>query len=253
MQPVTLATALIHVRSQPGIAISEERCSPADLVVVDGLPLTRAVRSVCFEMRYAASTWEAVRVLDMAAYSDLVSIAELREYAAEHPGWTGIPRCREALALADENSWSPTEVRMREVWQDVAGLGRPLCNPPLFDRHGRLIGAPDLLDPVTGVVGEYEGSLHLAGSQRARDVLREGIFRSHGLEPVTMVSADLVDPRDFVARLRSAYARARPIPRADRSWTLRPPPWWTPTQTVVQRRALAPAARERLLAHRRAS
>ncbi len=249
LRPVTLATGLIHVRAQPGIVISEERCSPADLVVVDGLPLTRSVCSTWFEMRYAASAWDAARALDMAAYSDLVSIAELRDYAGEHPGWTGVPQVRTALTLADENAWSPTEVRMREIWQD-AGLGRPLCNPPMFDRSGRLIGTPDLLDPVAGVVGEYEGALHLAGHQRAHDVRREGVFRHHGLEPVTMVAADLPDPSDFLARLRAAYGRARTDRPGDRSWTLEHPPWWTPTQTVAQRRALDPRMRERLLRHR---
>jgi hypothetical protein len=249
--PVSLATGLKHVRAQPGIAISEERCSPRDLVVVDGLWITRSVRSVSFEMRYAASDWAAAEALDLAAYSDLVSIAELREYAGDHPGWTGIPRCRAALELAEENSWSPTEVRMRQVWQDLAGRGRPLCNTPVFDRRGHLIGVPDLLDPVAGVVGEYDGSLHLAGKQRARDVRREGRFRSHGLEYVTMVSADLPDPWDFVARLATAYSRATPMAPAHRSWTIQPPPWWTPTLTVAQRRALDPRTRERLLRHRR--
>ena len=38
---------------------------------------------------------------------------------------------------------------------------RPLCNVPVFDRFGQHIGTPDLLDPVAGVVGEYDGALHL--------------------------------------------------------------------------------------------
>ncbi len=56
---------------------------------------------------------------------------------------------------------------MRMIWVVDAGLPRPLCNMPIFDRHGRHIGTPDLLDPVAGVVGEYDGALHLAGEQRA--------------------------------------------------------------------------------------
>lgn len=249
--PVTVATGLTHARSHPGIAISEERCSPRDLVVVDDLPITIPARSVCFEMRYAASDWQAARVLDMAAYSDLVSKAELRAYAEDHPGWTGIPRCRDAIALADENAWSPPEVRMREVWQDVAGRGRPLCNLPIFDRNGELIGVPDLLDPVAGVAGEYDGAVHLAGHQRGRDVRREGRFRAHGLECVTMLAGDLVDPWDFVSRLATAYSRAAPVHPAERSWTVRQPSWWISTATVEQRRALTPGQRRRLLRHRR--
>lgn len=248
--PVPLATGLIHVRQQPGILVSEERCSPRDLVVVDGLPLTIAARSVCFEMRYAASDWAAVGVLDMAAYSDLVSVEEAWAYAHDHPGWTGIPRCRDAIALAEENVWSPPEVRMREVWQSIGSSVRPLCNAPVFDRSGRLIGVPDLLDPVLGVVGEYDGAVHLEGSQRARDLRREGLFREHRLEYVTMVAADLADPSAFVRRLETAFARASEASPHERTWTLQPPPWWTPTQTVAQRRSLPDWHRGRLLAHR---
>jgi hypothetical protein len=248
--PVPLATGLIHVRPQRGILVSEERCSPRDLIVVDGLPLTTAVRSTCFEMRYAATDWAAVSALDMAAYSDLVSIEEAWAYALDHPGWTGIPRCRDAIALADENVWSPPEVRMREVWQSVESSVRPRCNAPVFDLAGRLIGVPDLLDPVLGVVGEYDGAVHLEGRQRAHDLRREGSFREHRLEYVTMVGSDLGDPSDFVRRLHTAFARAAEASEHERSWTIQPPPWWTPTHTVAQRRSLPEWQRGRLLSHR---
>lgn len=251
--PVTLATGLQHVRARPGVAISEERCSPADLTVVDGLTITTAVRSTCFEMRYASSLERAVCALDMAAFADLVSIAELRAYAVEHPGWTGIPQCRDALLEADENSWSVRESLMRQVWQHDAQLPRPLTNRPVFDLQGRHIGTPDLLDPVAGVVGEYDGSLHLAGRQRARDLRREHAFRAVGLEYVVMVAADFADVPGFVARLHGTYARALREPAASHAWTTKPPPWWTPTLTVRQRRALDPVQRERLLRHRRAA
>lgn len=246
---VPLVTGLIHIRRQRGIWVSEERCSPRDLTVVDGLAITTPVRSVCYEMRYAASDWEAAAMLDMAAYSDLVSIEEARAYALDHPGWTGIPRCRDAIELAEENVWSPPEVRMRQVWRERTGR-RPLCNAPIFDTRDRLIGVPDLLDPLAGVVGEYDGALHLEGGQRARDLRREGRFREHRLEPVTMVAGDLPDPSDFERRLASAYARAGERSGGDRSWTIRPPDWWVPTQTVAQRRSLPPWQRDRLLSHR---
>lgn len=248
--PVPLATGLIHIRSQPGILVSEERCKPRDLVVVDGLSVTIPARSCCFEMRYAASEWAAATALDMAAYSDLVSIEEARAYALDHPGWTGIDRCRKALALADENAWSPPEVRMRELWMSAAPTARLACNAPVFDRRGRLIGVPDLLDIGAGVVGEYDGAVHLEGEQRATDVRREGQFRGHRLEYVTMISADLGNPSHFIHRLATAYERAADSRDLVRTWTTDQPPWWTPTQTVDQRRALPEWQRARLLAHR---
>lgn len=238
------------IRPQEGMATSEERLCPHELVVVDGVRMTLPDRSVGFEMRYAADVRQAVISLDMACFNDAVSIAEVAAHAATLSGWTGIPRCREALGLADENSWSPREVGMRLHWQLDAGLPRPRCNIPVFDQSGRFLGTPDLLDPVAGVVGEYDGALHLEGAQRSRDLTREHLFRSHGLEYVTMLAGDVADPTAFIARLNAAYDRAADIPPGRRVWTIERPPRWVDTTTVASRRALDGDQRGRLLRHR---
>ncbi len=249
--PVTLATGYSDVRSQSGIEISQERLGLPDITVRHGLRVTHAVRSVCFEMRYAASKREAAVHLDMAAYSDLVSIEEVAVYALAHSGSTGIPQCRDALGLADENSWSPWETRMRQVWVLDAGFPRPLCNVPVFDRFGQHIGTPDLLDPVAGVVGEYDGALHLESSQRRRDRSREEAFRRVGLEYFTMMRGDSLNRETMARRMDEARRRALFRPESSRDWTLELPHWWIPTMTVDQRRNLDPVQRERLLRLRR--
>lgn len=242
-----------HVRTQAGIAVSQEFLRNEDWALVDGLAVTSPVRSSCFEMRHAPSDRQAVVALDMTAYSDLVSISDVTAYAVTLGPWTGIGRCRTATELGDENAWSPREVTMRLTWELDAGRPRPLCNVPVFGRDGRHIGTPDLLDPVAGVVGEYDGALHLVGSQRARDVRRETAFRSAGLECVTMLAADGPDPAGFVERLEATYRRARFEAESRRAWTITPPSWWIPTTTVAQRLALDPDTRARLLRHRRAA
>lgn len=246
-RPVDLATADSSIRSQPGIRVSEERLAPCELMAHAGLVVTSPVRSLFFAMRYAGGRDAALALADMAAYSDLVSRAEAMAMARTNPGWTGIGIERSALRVMDENAWSPAEVAMRIVWTDVAGLPRPLCNRPVFDANGRLIGTPDLLDTTVGVVGEYDSALHLEGSRRARDVHREGLFRAAGLEYVTMLAGDLARSGAFVARLRQAYARAERQPVSDRAWTIELPPWWIPTFTVSQRRTLDARQRERFL------
>jgi len=250
-EPLDVQLACAHRRPQPGIAICEEGLDPDELVMVDGVPITSPVRSVCFQMRYAASVRAAVRAFDMAAYNDLVSLEEVEAYAACHSGWTGIPQCREALPFCDENSWSPPEVDMRMVWTRDAECPRPLCNVPIFGVDGRMIGTPDLFDPVAGVIGEYDGALHLAGAQRSRDLRREAAFRDLQLEYVTMLQGDAADLGPLIKRIRSAYRRAERIPRALRRWTITPPVGWTPTRTVAQRRALTEDQRSRFLAIRR--
>jgi hypothetical protein len=247
LRPVDLATADSSIRSTAEVTVSEERLNPTQLTAYAGLVVTTPARSLFFEMRHARGPLAAVVAADMAAYSDLVSGAEAREIASANPGWDGIGQMRDAVDAMDENAWSPAEVVMRTVWCGLAGLPRPLCNHPVFDLDGRHVGTPDLLDPVAGLVGEYDSALHLEGAQRARDVRREGLFRAMGLEYVTMLSADLARPEGFVTRLLQAHARAARMPVADRAWTIELPPWWVPTFTVEQRRALDDRQRARLL------
>lgn len=250
-RPVTLAVGGNRaIRPQSGFATSEERLLETDVVIVDGVRVTRAARSVCFEMRYARDWRQAVVTLNMACYNDTVSIDEVAAYAAQLNGWTGIPKCRKAIPFASENSWSPREGDMQLLWEVDAGMPRPLCNVPVFGPEGSLLGVPDLIDPAAGVVGEFNGALHLAGGRRVRDLVREDLFRSHGLECVTMDAGDFPDSTGFLVRLLAAYDRAADIPASRRRWTLERPSWWRDTTTVAARRALDDRARSRLLAHR---
>lgn len=251
MRPVPIAMHRRLIRPQECLHLCEERWDPRESAVVDGLRVTSAVRSACFEVRYAWDLESAVALLDMTAYHDLASVEEIAQWVDTHPSYTGIGQAREAVPLMDENAWSPTEVSMRMEWVDTGHLG-VLTNRPVFDLDGRHIGTPDLIDPETGVVGEYDGALHLEGGRRYADLGREHRFREHGLEPVTMVAGDLRDRASFRARLRQAYARADRVPATERRWTLERPAWWPATFTVEQRRRLTAEQREKWLRHRSA-
>ncbi len=250
-RPVPLV-ARRHVIGQAGASISQEFLNPAHITVVDGLSLTSRVRSVTFEMRYAASLGAAIEAIDMACYSDLVSLAEVSAYVQQLGPVTGIQQARDALAEAEENSWSPRETRMRGVWTRLAGLARPRCNVPVFSLDGRHLGTPDLICPVTGLVGLYHGDSHLSLVGASKDNRQDADFREVGLEPVAMFATDWNDLDDVTRRLVAAERRARA--RAGvREWTIEPPSWWTPTETVAQRRALSDWQRERYLRYRRAA
>ena len=238
-----------HRDRRPGIAFTKERLQPGEVTRVDGLQVTTPVRSVVFEMRHAAAMPAAVRLLDMACFNDLVSLDEVAREVARCVAWTGIQQAREALALADENAWSPAEVDFRLLWTQVGQLGPVLCNQPVFDLRGRHLVTPDLLDPVAGVIGEYQGVHHFERSQRRRDVTRETLLRDHGLEYVERIAGE--EPTRFLIRLRSAYARAARQPSSHRRWTIEQPPTWPARETVAQRRALTPHQRAVLLGHRR--
>ena len=143
-------------------------------------------------------------------------------YVAHRPAWTWVPLVRKALGLAIDTSRSPRETWMRLVWL-ACGYPRPLCNQPVYDRDGRLLGCPDLFDPVAGLVGEYDGADHKERDRHRRDVAREERFRNHGLEYFAVVAGD----SEHVAADRMAYARARSkfLPPESCAWTLTLPPW----------------------------
>lgn len=250
-RPVVIAVRHGSVRSQDGIKVTSEFIPPRDRQVVDDLQVTVPVCATAYEARYAPDVRSAVRAIDMAAAADLVSIEEMRQYAELLYHWTGIQMLRDALDLADENVWSPLEVDLLLDWQLAAGFPRPLANRPVFDLQGRFVGTPDLLDPVAGVVGQYDGRLHAVAGRRARDLRTEDAFREVGLEYFTMVAEDRADQARTVRRMRAARARAAFLPPDQRLWTIDPPTWWVPTHTVDLRRSLTPAQRERWLGYRR--
>lgn len=252
LHPVDLACEGRRLRPQPGIKLCEERFYALEVASVDGIWVTRAVRSVCFAMRYAASVREAAVVLNTAALADLVSIEEVSHWIYDHPSYTGIAQGRDCLAYADENCWSQMESRLLFTWVAVLGRPRPLMNQPVFDLAGRHIGTPDLIDVRAGVMAQYDGRLHLASAQRRRDITRDERYLAHGLEQVLVVAGDL-GTRAFTERVRQAYLRAERRPASDRRWTTELPSWWVPTFTVDQRRALSPDLRRRWLGFREAA
>ena len=115
---------------------------------------------------------------------------------------------------------------MRIIWVLDAELPPPLCNRAVFNRDGRLLGYPDLFDPIAGVVGEYAGADHRDPERHRADVAREELFRDHGLEFFTVVGEDLNVLERVVRRMHAARTRAKFLPPESCAWTLEPPPGW---------------------------
>jgi hypothetical protein len=231
--PVPLNCGPLHqIRKLPGDDLIRDLIRPWEIVLIGQVPCTIVLRATFDAMRYARSVREAVVALDMMAAPRLVSPRRMALYLPAKQGWEGIQQCRDAVPLADEHSKSPQESRLRLVWMLDALRPRPRVNPPLFDLHGRLLGYPDLIDPVAGVVGEYDGEDHRDVTQHSSDVDREARFRDHDLEVFRVTGPDLrkVDP--VVRRIHSAYRRAKRVPPERRTWTLSPPAWWSPPESL---------------------
>lgn len=221
---------------RPGVRLTNDWLFEGDRIVVDGVPLTRPVRSVSFAVRRARSMAAAVQILDMVLRADLVDRQEMARYTAGLRCRPGVRQLRGALELADENVWSPMETVMRLEWIE-AMRRHPLVNRPVFHRGGGVLFTPDLIDPEWGVVGEYDGAVHDHTQVRARDHAKEEWCRELGIEIARMTAVDLRTTAAFVARLRGAYRRASARGDAPRAWTLTPPPGWPDRTTVAARRA----------------
>lgn len=174
--------------------------------------------------------WSAVQAIDMTAAARLISAWVFARFVGECNARTGAPLAREAVALAVDESRSPRESWLRLVWTLVAGLPPPLVNQPVHDLQGRLIGTPDLFDPVAGLVGEYDGEVHRSAVQHRKDVRREEGFRAHGLAYVEVVQGD--SRAEAAERIRAARERALFRPAERRTWTLRRPAWAPAPETL---------------------
>jgi hypothetical protein len=131
--------------------------------------------------------------------------------------------------LADGAAASCPESRLRLLWVVDAGLPHPRVNRPVFDPAGVLLGVPDLLDPESGLVGEYDGAVHRDARRHAADNVREERLESHGLTVVRATAIDLKHKRAQSAlRLRDGYRRAMARNRRLDRWTMEPPetPWF---------------------------
>ena len=198
----------------------------ADVAEVDGIRFTEARRTTFDRMRRADDLREAVVAVDQMTHAELVSIEEMRSYVTAHAGWRGVEQARRALALCDPLARNGWETRLRMVWMLDAGLPRPMCNQPLFDRYENLLGYPDLLDADAGVVFEYDGAGHRRIGQHDRDNHREELFEEHGLVVARVTRLGFEHRDALVRRMRRTRERGLRRDRRRDAWTLEIPASW---------------------------
>lgn len=224
-----------NIRGDSRVHLLRHVLPEGEVIRVHGVPCVIPERAAFDAMRAAADLTEAVVAMDMMSLGEVTSLHRTWGYVDGRAGARGVPRARQALRLASEDSWSPNETRMHMVWRLEAQLPAPLLNRPLFNRQGRLLCYPDLLDVEAGLVGEYDGADHRAAHRHSKDVGREDLLRRHGLEVFRVTGPDLRVPGRVRDRMLGARARARWLPEAERAWTTAPPPGWDPGPTLDQR------------------
>ena len=213
-----------RIRRQRGVLLVRSALPPDELTEAGGIPVTTLVRTA-FDCARAAGRAEALVAVDLLVGRGGLDVEDLRRLTDDKRGWRGIDDARWASAYADGRSLSPGESRLRALWLHDAGLPRPEVNVPVHHRDGHLLGVVDLLDPVAGLVGEYDGAGHRDEQQHADDNAREEWLEAAGLVVARFGGRDLAAQRGrSVARLLAAYARGMGRDRRRDRWTWRSAP-----------------------------
>jgi len=219
-QPVVLLTPTRqHPCPRPGVRVFRSRLGPDDLVDVDGIPVTSPLRTA-FDLARATTVERGLVSVDTFARAMALDLVLLERYVRRHPRYRGVPIARAVVELCDPRSRSAGESRLRFVWLVEAGLPRPEVNPLVLTAMGVVVAMTDLLDPGSGLAGEYDGSTHRELDEHTSDNAREEALEHLGLVIVRATSIDVGPKRaGLVRRLQVGHQRAVNAPRGSWGWS----------------------------------
>ncbi|MEO9325134.1 hypothetical protein ABFT23_16685 [Nocardioides sp. C4-1] len=218
------------MRASPGVLLRRRAIGPREREIIGGLPVATVGRALFDEIATRDDLWSAVQAIDMTAAARLISVWLFATFVSNCTSRIGAPLAREAASYAVDESLSPREPWLRLVCELRAGLWGLLVNRPVFDLSGHLIGMPDLFDAVAGLVIEYFGEVHRSATRHRKDLVREELFRSHGLEYVAIARGD--SRQEAASRILAARSRAGFLEPAARAWTVEPPSWYREPETL---------------------
>jgi hypothetical protein len=239
-QPVTvLLPPGLHRQSIAGVRYvqqSRKSSDPSAARMIAGIAFTRPLRTAVDLAQWAPDVTEAVVALDTLLKARLVRPEALASAAADLRRVRGAPTARRAVELSRSGVRSPWEARLRMLWVLELGLPAPLVNRPVFDRSGRFLGIPDLLDEQAGLALEYDGMRwrsdrvaagHRDPDQHREDNAREELFERAGLIVVRADKVDLIRlRRRLIQRLLDARTDGLQRDRRRDRWTIEEPPGW---------------------------
>ena len=213
-----------HPRNREGVRWVR-RGVPDDLEVVLGLrllPATEALIDHMAELVRRGRPREATVAADMCVAASLCTLAEVGDALQRRRRIASRPRVERALGLAREGSLSPPESQLRLLWMLDTAIPEPVVNRWVVDDEGRLVAVPDLLEPKSGLVVEYDGSAHAGARRRSRDAEKDDLYRELGLEPMRLTAPDMQRPLSVIDRLERGYRRAVTSDRP-RRWSIGQP------------------------------
>ncbi len=187
-----------------GAAVCRAALAPDEIVLRRRLPTTSALRTTV-DLGGRGPLIEGVVAADLLLHAGLVSMEELRDYVADHPGTKGIARFRRALDLAEPDAESAMETRLRMLLVR-ARLPRPEVQVSIHDDRGHFLGRPDLLYRRQRLAIEYDGGTHR--DRMVEDNRRQNGLVGAGFRLLRFTAADVYGAPDTVAmQVRHALAK----------------------------------------------
>ena len=192
----------IPVRARAGVRLRRAAIVESEVIVRHGFRLTSAMRTAC-DLGSQRDLVEAVVAVDMTLHAGLVKLADLERHTSTNPGSKGIRRLRRAVRLAEPESASPPETRLR-IHLIKGRLPRPSVQTKLYDTEGRFLGRVDLYYPDRKLAMEYDGANHK--DRLDEDLARQNAILSAGFHLLRFGASDLRNPREVVGRVRRMRA-----------------------------------------------
>jgi very-short-patch-repair endonuclease len=174
----------------------------SEVIARQGFRVTFPLRTVC-DLGSRRDLIEPVVAVDMALHAGQVTMAELANHLATHVGAKGIKRLRRAVSLAEPQSASAMETRLR-LHLILGKLPRPSVQVDLRDGNGNFLGRVDLYYPDRRLAIEYDGANHK--DRLESDLRRQNALLNAGYHLLRFTAADLRDPKSVVAQVRHARA-----------------------------------------------
>jgi len=199
-----------RIAEPPASRVFRSDFDEEEIELVDGVRVTRGLRTA-FDIARLGRFESGVVAIDRLRSLGVIDGEDLEELIAQRRGWVGADLARRVLRDSSDRVESPRESLLRLVWLGT-GLGRPLANPVIRTRAGEFLARVDLLDPATGIIGEYDGEHHASAQRRSDDARRQEALHTVGLRMIRATSVDLATSSARLAwqgRLRQMYASVR--------------------------------------------
>lgn len=197
-----------------GLRLRRSRIPQEQLVSVGDMVLTSGPRTALDLARWTRRKDRRLAMLDLSARFGLLDPTTFLAFLDPLGGLHGLGGVRELVPLVSSRAESIPESELRLAWLE-ADLPSPLVNQPVHDRRGNFVARPDLLDPESGLIAEYQGFWHERDLAPEEDAVRRRKLESMNLTVVEIWKKD----RDRVQELlREGQARAQARDRRMDTW-----------------------------------